>query len=76
MAEDFSDAPLTVDGVTVKPSWPWSREYRAQVAAELRATSKSSLPPGEAERRYVEWYAQKHDLSVKEARLRVKGCGE
>ena len=75
MAEDFSDAPLTVDGVTVKPGWPWSREYREQVAAELRATSKSSLLPGEAERRYIDWYAQEHGLSPAEARLRVKGHG-
>ena len=23
--KDFSDAELTVDGVTVKPTWPWSK---------------------------------------------------
>ena len=35
MSEDFSNAPLTVDGVTVTPTWRWSTEYRASVAAAV-----------------------------------------
>jgi len=73
MGYDFSSAPLTVDGVTVNPTWPWSKEYRASVAAELRRATKCDLSPEETERRYVAWYAQEHGLSLDEARAKVKG---
>ena len=73
MAEDFSSAPLTVDGVTVNPTWPWSKEYRASVAAELRRATKGDLSPEETERRYVKWYAQEHGLSLDVARVKVRG---
>ncbi len=71
MGKDFSNAPLTVDGVTVNPTWAWSTEYRASVAAELRHATKGDLSPEETEHRYVEWYADKHGLSLKQARLRI-----
>ena len=76
MAQDFSDAPLKINGVTVKPNWAWSPQYRAEVADELRNATKGDLSPEEVRDRYVTWYARQHGLSVKEARLRVKGCGE
>ena len=75
MAQDSSDAPLKINGVTVKPNWDWSAQYRAWVADELRDATKAILSPEEVEDRYVAWYAQEHGLSVKEARLRVKGHG-
>ena len=75
MAQDFSDAPLRVNGVTIKPNRAWSAQYRAEVADELRDATKGDLSPEEVEHRYVAWYAQEHGLSVKEARLRVKGHG-
>ena len=75
MAQDFSDAPLTIDGVTVKPNWPWSARYRAEVADELRNATRGDLSIEETEQRYVSWYATEHGLSVKTARLRIKGHG-
>ena len=73
MGEAFSSAPLTVAGVTVNPTWPWSKEYRAEVAAELRRATKGDLSPEETERRYVAWYAEEHGLSIEAARTKVKG---
>lgn len=74
MSEDFSRAPLKVDGVTVQPTWAWSKEYRASVAAELRRATRSDLSPEEIECRYVAWYAQEHGLTFHEAREKVKGA--
>ncbi len=73
MTEDFSSAPLVVDGVTVTPTWRWPKEYRATVAAELRRATNGDLAPEETERRYVAWYAAEHGLSLEAARVRVKG---
>ncbi len=73
MTEDFSSAPLVVDGVTVQPTWRWSKQYRADVATELRAMGESHLSSHDAERRYVAWYAQEHGLGLEDARARVKG---
>ena len=56
MTKDFSDAPLIVDGITIKPTWAWSKQYRAAVAEGMRKTGHSDLSPYETERRYVEWY--------------------
>ncbi len=73
MTQNFSDAPLTVDGVTVKPTWKWSSTYRARVADELQRTTKSDLDLMQAESRYIAWYAQEHGLTLDAARVRVKG---
>ena len=73
MSKDFSDKPLTVDGVTVKPTWAWSREYRAQVTQQLRALGQTHVEASEAEGRYVEWYAQENQLTLDEARAKIKG---
>ena len=72
MSKDFSAAPLTVNGTTVKPKWRWSAQHRAEVAEGMRQNSQSDIPPVEAERRYVEWYAAKHGLSIDVARRRVE----
>ena len=73
MGEDFSDAPLTVNGVTVNPTWPWSKEYRLHVADGMRRTGRSDLSPKEIKARYVAWYAQEHGLGLDEARAKVRG---
>ena len=73
MSADFSDAPLTVDGVTETPTWKWSTEYRATVAAELRRATLGDLTPQETERRYVAWYAAQHGLSIEDARAKIRG---
>ena len=75
MAQDFSDAPLRVNGVTIKPTWAWSPQYRAEVANELRNATKGGFSPEEAEDRYIDWYARTHALDLIEARLRIKGLG-
>ncbi|KKK85007.1 hypothetical protein LCGC14_2777610 [marine sediment metagenome] len=73
MSKDFSDAPLTVNGVTVKPTWLWSKRYRAEVAESMRQNGKSHLRTGEADQLYVEWYADQHGLTETEARRRIEG---
>ncbi len=73
MSQDFSDAPLTVAGITVKPTWRWSAQYRAEVAEGMRQAGKGSLSIVETEQRYVEWYADRHGLTEAEARRRVEG---
>ncbi len=73
MSKDFSDAPLTVNGVTIKPTWHWSAQYRAEVAEGMRQSGKGSLSIVETEQRYVAWYADKNGLTEAEARRRVKG---
>ncbi len=71
MSKDFSDAPLTVNGVTVKPKWKWSAQYRAEVADSMRQSGKNDLSPEDAEQRYVEWYAEKNGLTHDEARAQI-----
>lgn len=71
MTQDFSDAPLTVNGITVKPTWPWSKTYRAEVAEGMKQSGKGDLSPKETERRYVEWYADQHGLSLSQAREKI-----
>lgn len=73
MSKDFSAEPLTVDGVTVKPTWPWSTQYRAEVAESMRQNVRYGLPTEETERRYVAWYADQHGLTLKRAREKI-GC--
>ena len=72
MSNDFSDAPLKVNGITVKPAGPWSKQHRADVAEDMGKLQTSHLPPGEREYRYVKWYAAQHGLTFAEARQRVK----
>ena len=72
MTDDFSDAPLTVDGSTVKPGWDWSNWYRDEVAENLRASGKSHVSDHDAEQRYIDWYADQHGLPRDEAQRRVK----
>lgn len=73
MAGEFSDKPLTVDGVTVKPKWAWSDTYRREVADMLKSSALTHLPAGERELRYAKWYAAKHGLSLEEAIARLSG---
>ena len=72
MTQEFSDAPLTVDGVTVKPTWAWSKQYRASVADSMRRTGTSDISPGEREQFYVEWYAAKHGLTHSQAWRKIE----
>ncbi len=72
MSKDFSDAPLTVNGVTVQPTWAWSSQYRAEVADGMRQGGTSDLSSQDREDRYVEWYADQHGLTLDAARLRVE----
>jgi hypothetical protein len=73
MSRDFSDAPLTVNGITVKPTWPWSKQYRNEVAEGMRQNGSSHLRAGEADQRYVKWYADQHGLTEAAARRHIKG---
>ncbi len=73
MTKPVSDAPLTVNGVTETPTWPWSKEYRAHVADTMRQNGKTHLGAGEADQRYVDWYAERHGVSVEVARQRIEG---
>ncbi len=75
MSKTFSDAPLKVDGITVRPKWKWSAQHRAEVAADIRESGRSDLDPEEAKDRYVQWYAKQHGLSIDEARRRVEAMG-
>lgn len=68
MSDDFSTEPLTVNGITVQPKWPWSKEYRAEVARQIRASGRSDVLPRDRERQYLEWYARRHGITPKEAR--------
>ncbi len=76
MSQDFSDSPLTVHGVTVQPTWPWSKQYRAVVAESMRRINRTDLSPEEAERRYIEWYAEKNGLTYQQAREKFDGTVE
>lgn len=71
MSETFSDKPLTVAGVTIRPKQPWSPQYRSYVREQLRALGKADVPPEVVEDRYVAWYAHKHRISIEEARARL-----
>ena len=71
MSKDCSNAPLTVNGVTVKPTWPWSKQYRAEVAESMKQSGKGDLSPVEREGRYVAWYADQHGLSLSQAREKI-----
>ncbi len=73
MTKDFSDAPLTVNGIKVKPKWKWSAQHRADVAEDMRQNGSSHLRANEAEARYVEWYADKNSLTTDQARQRIEG---
>ena len=73
MSNDFSDAPLTVAGITIKPQWQWSAQYRAEVADGMRQNARSHLRPFEAEARYVQWYAEKNGLTTEQALQRIEG---
>ena len=72
MSRDFSDAPLTVEGVTVKPTWPWSKQYRAEVAEGMRENGQSHLSTRDVKQRYVEWYAVENGLSEHQARKKLR----
>lgn len=75
MSKEFSDAPLTVNGITVRPSWPWSKEYRAEISASMRQAVSGALPLEERERRYVEWYAAQNGLTHEQARRKIMQGG-
>ena len=72
MTQDFSDAPLIIDGITIKPKFRWSKQYRADVAEGMRATGQTDISESERESLYIKWYAEKHELTRDEARRRVK----
>jgi hypothetical protein len=69
LTKPFSDAPVKVDGVEVKPRWPWSAGYRQHVRESIRAISAPATVPDEQRiRQYVEWYADQHGLKYAEAK--------
>lgn len=70
MSDGFSDKPLTVRGITTKPKWKWSDSYRDEQRASQNAGFQRD---SDAEHEYVKWYAEKHGISVDEARRRVLG---
>ena len=72
MTQDFSDAPLIIDGITVKPKFRWSKQYRADVAETMRATGQTDISESERESLYIKWYAAKNGLTRDEAKRRVK----
>ncbi len=72
MSQDFSDAPLMVNGITVKPTWAWSKQYRAKIAKEMRQATQSDLSPKEIKRRYIEWYAVENGLTYHQARQKLQ----
>ena len=49
----FSDAPCRVDGVTYKPGWQWSDEYRKEFRAQHRAAPGNRDACG-----YIQWLAR------------------
>ncbi len=71
MSKDFSNAPFTVNGITVRPSWAWSKEYRAEILASMRQAGSGALPPDEIERRYVKWYAAQNELTYEQAQKKI-----
>lgn len=71
MTKAFSDEPLTVDGVTVKPTWPWSTQYRAEVAESMRQNGRSRFSPGAIATLYIEWYVDQHGLTHEQAREKI-----
>jgi hypothetical protein len=72
MTQDFSDAPLRVNGITIQPKSPWSAQYRAHVADNMCLVGRRDLSPEEIEERYIIWYAGKNGLTLNQARQRVK----
>ena len=72
MTDDFSDAPLTIDGITVQPKHRWSAGYRDHVAETMRATGQTDISESERESLYIKRYAEKHGLTRDEAQRRVK----
>ena len=72
MTQDFSDEPLVVDGITIRPTWPWSREYREHVAEGMRAAGRPELSEKGRESRYIDWYAANYGLTTSDARQRVE----
>ena len=54
--ETFSDAPMRVNGVRIRPSWCWSDTYRKMVRAEM---AKIRIDPYNQARAYRSWYQAK-----------------
>ena len=50
--ETFNDAPLRVNGVTIRPQWAWSDSYRKHVRASMVKAHKC---PDASARQYKNW---------------------
>ena len=56
--ETFSNKPMTVNGVRIQPTWPWSNQYRKIVRAEM---AKIKTDPLARAYDYKRWYKAKFD---------------
>ena len=54
--ETFSDAPMRINGVRIKPTWCWSDTYRKMVRAEM---AKVKIDPRSQAEGYKRWYKAK-----------------
>ncbi len=54
--ETFSDAPVTIGGVKIKPRWAWSRDYAKWAR---RAGSKSGCLHRDKREQYAAWLAER-----------------
>lgn len=70
MTKPFSDMPAVVDGIAIKPRWPWSSTYRSEVRATTRALSRSDISEADRARQYCKAYAAQHDTCPAVAALK------
>jgi hypothetical protein len=69
--ETFSSAPLTVNGITITPKWPWSTWYRSWVRQTWKHEPSRLDAYGRA-REYVRWLMQSRDWTEDQAREHIE----
>ena len=57
--ETFSNRPMNVNGVQVRPTWAWSDQYRKLVRQEM---AKVRIDPWEQAHAYKRWYKLTHSV--------------
>ena len=67
--ETYSNRPMTVNGVRIQPTWPWSDAYRKIVRVEMAKFKDSPRANASLASESRRWYKAKFDKPY-----RGEGC--
>lgn len=68
----FSNKPVKVDGVTYRPGWNWSEDYRKTFRRTMAGVTPDKWSGQAADRAYVKWLKESRGMHITELREHIR----